>query len=574
MKGLNWRGVLQDWDLPLIIRYTLLTVAIAAVVATLTVFFNPAVERENARAVLTTLATAEASILAIVFSVTVVALQLVVTRYSARLTSLFIKEPLFRTTFALFVGAIAFNLFVVYLLPAQNNRLTNAAVGIAFALAAVSTLALYRFIRMMIQRSSPDDLMSVLVERELAPDEYLPASIAEFNESEVHPIRPLYRTIARAIELGEYQTAKQGIDGFQTVLTETFEYLENKHSKENAAQYASAVSTEVLTAYIPPILEQAYTHEQYDLISDAVDNVEAVALNGLERDFTDVTEDAAEGLGDAFDAAPLTWEGNRLRDPIKESLLNLTKATATHAEYPTFRAVSHHLDYQMTILLRRRADANVTDRLVGDYYSRDVVEIFEILVNRYGDDVQDQDINWISPTEDRKWTLPDEADPLRHVWREYVSFTQTVLRYRVSEDEYPFVEGAIDDGWKGLTKCAADAGIDGLATLSCITTIQLAYRVDQLENGRLGRWTHHLGVLRRDYDPAIVDRAFALLKSGEQPEGRNISVQTADQASTDTGEGFLERFLTTQQESTTFEEWLDHFENEVQERTESLQEKQ
>jgi hypothetical protein len=315
------------------------------VVATLTALLNPAVEIENIRALLTTLATAEASVLAIVFSVTVVALQLVVTRYSARLTSLFVKEPLFRTTFALFVSAITFNLLVVYLLPIQNSRLMNAVVGIAFALAAVSTFALYRFIRLMIQRSSPDDLISVLVERELAPDEYLPATVAAFNEIEVHPIRPLYRTIARAIELGEYQTAEQGIDGLRTVLTQTFEHLESEHSEEDAAQYASAVSTEVLTEYISPILEQAYTHEQYDLVSDAVDDVEAVALDGLDRGFTDIAEDAAEGLGDAFDAAPLTWEGNRLRGPVKESLLELTKATASDADYSTFRAVFHPLNF-------------------------------------------------------------------------------------------------------------------------------------------------------------------------------------------------------------------------------------
>jgi len=574
MSNRNWRGRLSAWAHSVVVRYTLLTLTAAGVVATLTALLNPAVETENIRALLTTLATAEASVLAIVFSVTVVALQLVVTRYSARLTSLFVKEPLFRTTFALFVGAIAFNLLVVYLLPVQNSRLMNAAVGIAFALAAVSTFALYRFIQLMIQRSSPDDLISVLVERELAPDEYLPATVTQFNDIEVHPIRPLYRTIARAIELGEYQTAEQGIDGLRTVLTRTFEYLESEHSEEDAAQYASAVSTEVLTEYVPPILEQAYTHEQYDLVSDAADDIEAVALDGLDRGLTDVTEDSAKGLGDAFDAAPLEWEGNRLRSPVKESLLELTKATASKGDYSTFIAVFHPLDYQLTLLLRRRPDSNVTYDLVGDYYSREMVEVFDALVDRYGPAVRDQDINWISPTEGRKWTLPDEAESLRHCWREYASFTETVLRYRVSEEEYPFVEGSIDDGWKRITQCAADAGIDDLATLCCMTTIQLAYRVDQLENGRLGMWTNNLGLLRRDYDPTIVDRAFAFLKAGEQPEGQNISVRTVDPTSTDADKGFIERFLSTEEEDTPFDEWLVEFESEVHERTEYLRERE
>jgi len=574
MTDWNWREWIPARAHSLIVRYLLLTLTAAGVLTTLTTLFNPAVETESIRALLTTLATAEASVLAIVFSVTVVALQLVVTRYSARLTSLFVKEPLFRTTFALFVGAIAFNLIVVYLLPIQNDRLMNGAVGIAFALAAVSTFALYQFIQLMIQRSSPDDLISVLVERELAPDEYLPATATEFNAIEVHPIRPLYRTISRAIELGEYQTAEQGIDGLRTVLTRMFEYLESEYSEEDAAQYASAVSTEVLIEYVPPILEQSYTHEQYDLLSDAVDDVEAVTLNGLERSFTDVTEDAAEALGDAFDGAPLTWEGNRLRIPVKESLLELTKATASDTDYSTFRAVFHPLNFQMKLLLRRRPDSNVTHHVVGDYYSREIVEIFEALVERYGPTVQDQDINWIFPTEGRKWTLPDEAEPLRHCWREYASFTETVLQYRVSEKEYPFVEGSIDDGWKRITQSAADAGIDDLATLCCMTTIQLAYRVDQLEDGRLGMWTNNLGLLRRDYDPSIVDKAFELLKAGEQPEGQNISVRTVDPTSTDADQGFIERILNTDDEDTTFEEWLLQFEKDVDGRTESLRERE
>ncbi len=574
MVDLDWRGLRQEYSHHPTVRYAAFTLATTAVCGALTAFLNPPTESENIRAVLTSLTTAEASVLAIVFSVTVVALQLVATRYSARLTSLFVKDPLFRTTFALFITAIAFNLLVVYLLPAQNSRLTNAAVGIAFALAAVSALALYRFIRMMIQRSSPDDLITVLVERVLAPDEYLPETVAEFREIEVHPIRPLYRTIARAIELGEYQTAEQGIDGLRTVLCRTFEYLESEHSEEDAAQYASAVSTEVLTENAPVILEQAYTHDQYDLVSNAIDDVEAIAFDGLNHDFTDVTEDAAEGLGDAFDAAPLSWEGNRLRNPVKESLLELTKATANNADYQTFLSVFHPLKFQMTLLLRRRPDSNVTHHLVGDYYSRDVVGIFEILVDRYGPAIQDQDINWISPTEGRKWTLPDEAESLRHFWREYASFTKTVLRYRVSEEEYPFVEGSIDEGWKRITKCAADGGIDDLATLCCITTIQLAYRVDQLEDGRLGMWTDNLGRLRLDYDPAIVDRAFELLKAGEQPEGQNISVQTVDSASIDTDEGFIERFLSTEEEDTAFEEWLVEFEKDVHERTGYLRERE
>ena len=331
-------------------------------------------------------------------------------------------------------------------------------------------------------------------------------------------------------------------------------------------------SSEILIEYVPPILEQAYTHEQYDFVSNTVDDVEEIALDGLDRGFPDVTEDAAEGLGDAFDAAPLTWEGNRLRGPVTETLVELTKVTASKADYTTFKSVFHQLDYQMTVLLRRRPDSNVTTQLVGDYYRRDSIDIFETLVDRYGPQVQDKEINWISPTEGRKWTLPDEAEPLRHFWRQYAKFTQTILRYRISEEEYPFADGSIKDGWRKATECAADAEVDGLATLCSITMIQLAYGVDQLGDGGLGLWANNLGQLRLDYDPAIVDRAFGFLKKGEKPEGANISVHIS--VSDDADNGFFARFFNQEGKKESFEEWVVDFEKQVHERTEYLQERQ
>jgi hypothetical protein len=568
MVNWDWKGLLTKWSQDLTVRYAALTLTTAVVFSTITACLNPTIQIENVRALLTTLAAAEASVLAIVFSVTVVALQLVVTRYSARLTSLFVKEPLFQTTFALFVGAIGLNLLTIYLLPTQSGRLVNAAVGITFGIAAVSTVALYRFIRLMIQRSSPDELISVLTERELAPTEYLPESVEDFKEIDVHPIRRLYTTISRAIELGEYQTAAQGIDGLRTVLIQTFEYLDTEYSEEEAAQYATDVSSEILIEYVPPILEQAYTHDQFDLVSNTVDDVEEIALDGLDRGFSDVTEDAAEGLGDAFDAAPLTWDGNRLRAPVTETLVELTKVTASESDYWTFRSVFRQLNLQMTVLLRRRPDSNVTDRLIGDYYRHDSIDIFEALVDRYGPEVLDQEINWISPTEGRTSTLPDAARPLRHFWRKYASFTQTVLRYRVSEEEYPFADGSIKEGWNLAAECAADAEVDELATLCCTTMIQLAYEVDQLGDGGLGLWANNLGLLRLDYDPAIVDRAFTLLKAGERPESGNISVHAP--MSDDADGGFFTRFFSSDKEEQSFDEWVVKFEEQVDERTEYL----
>lgn len=93
--GMDWDKSLQNRFSNPTSRYPLLTFVTAVIFAELAALFNPSPHIENIRALLTALALAEASILAIIFSVTAVALQLVVTRYPARLTSLFIKDALF-----------------------------------------------------------------------------------------------------------------------------------------------------------------------------------------------------------------------------------------------------------------------------------------------------------------------------------------------------------------------------------------------------------------------------------------------------------------------------------------------
>lgn len=569
----DWLPELR-WSESLFLRYGVLSLVLSVGLGILTAVVNPVVAIGNIRTLFTTLAIIEASILAIVFSVTVVALQLVVNRYSARLSSLFVGEPLFRVTFGLFIVAIMINLVATYLLPRQVTQGFNGLVGVAFGLAAVSIYALYQFIQMMIQRGSPDELITVLIERELKPENYLPETRGEFADLEIHPIRPLYQTISRAIELGEFQTGRQGITGIRTVLIGTIEYLVDKYSLEEAAEYAESVAEEVLTEYIPSIIEQIYNHEQYDLLSTVISDVEAVAASALEDGVTEVTIDAADGLQDAAIDAPMTVEGNRLREPIKESLLTMATDAAREADYSTFVSVFHSLNFPMQILIRRRPDANIIDYFIDRYFSHDFPGVFETLLGRYEQDIAENDINWLSPTDGKNWTLPEEAEPLRYMWKTYVKLSKSVLRYRLSEGEYPFSVASFRNGWRKMAQYAADSNIDGLATLFVISMIQITYHLDQLGDGGYGLWVTELGRIRREYDAKFVDRAFESLENGKRPEGHNISIQIKESEPVDKNSGVIDRFIQNEDNNPQFIEWLKDFEQDVLERTEELREKE
>lgn len=559
-----------DWSEALSLRYALLAVISAVGIGSITAVVNPEVSVNNVRALLTTLAIIEASILAIVFSVTVVALQLVVRRYSARLASTFVEEPMFQVTFVIFVAAIASNLLFVYLLPEQIGSLTNGAIGVAVSLVAVSMIALYQFIQIMIHRASPDELIAMLVEQKLTPEKYLPDTVTEFDAKKYHPFQPLYQTISSTIELGEFRSTEQGIEGIQKILTRTFDYLETEYSTDQAAEYASTVSGEVLTGYMPTILEQLFSKGQYELLKKAIESVEQIALDGLDRGFQDVVKKAAEGFGNTFDQAPLTSAGNRLHKSVKESLLTLTKATAANADHRTFDSVFRQLNRRLIVFLRRRPEIDLTERIVGIYYSKEVVEVFDALVERYASAVADEDVNWITPIDDDA-SLSQGAKSMRQFWRNYVKLSEAVLRYRISKETYPFAEGALPDGWRKITKRAADNGLDDLATLFCMSMIRMAYHIDQIESGRHIFWIRILGQLRADYDPEIVDTAFSRVKAGDRPDVGNISVQVSNTKVEEANESFIQRIL-NQQADSDFNGRVKEFHQEVKKRTEMIQE--
>ena len=121
-------------------------------------------------------------------------------------------------------------------------------------------------------------------------------------------------------------------------------------------------------------------------------------------------------------------------------------------------------------------------------------------------------------------------------------------------------------------KCAAESELDDLATLCCVSMIQLVYEVDQLGDGPVGLWSNNLAHLRLDYDSEIVDQAFVILQSGKQPVGANILIQTQSSISDDIDDGFFARFINSEEEQ-QFEEWLVDFQKQVNEGTEDLQER-
>jgi uncharacterized membrane protein len=118
---------------------------------------------ENTRLFLSALTGAQAGVLAIVFSVTVIGVQLIANKYSPRMISLFTEFPIFIFTFGLFIFSIAVDLGLLYTVPENHSHIHAAGIGAASGLGLTAAYALFIFVRTAITQSTPEGAVEAFV---------------------------------------------------------------------------------------------------------------------------------------------------------------------------------------------------------------------------------------------------------------------------------------------------------------------------------------------------------------------------------------------------------------------------
>jgi hypothetical protein len=438
-------------------------------------------------------------------------------------------------------------------------------------IAAVSIATLYRFIRTVITRSTPEGVITAIVERELDPQTYVPQYESERPSDREHPHLVLFSLTSEAIEENELETAEQGVDGFGSVLDKTLEYVNSEENRVDD-EVVDGIFKHVLEHYFPILMLGAADNHRTDLSSDLAEISQQVGERGLETKHQCLAKYSATGLADVFDELPHSFEVESFRQKLYDTLLELSLRSAEQADYKTFREIFRSLDHQLTVYLRRTPEIDYTQRVVSSHYLGSTKKILDPLLERYGNELDSSTLNWIRSETNDESEFPAAAKSLRYLWRRRTSFTQTVLQYRVTTGQYPFAEGSISDGWKELVEKSAEASVPGLATLFCTSMIRAAYAVWQIEGRLIGRWTNDLALIRRDVDVDIVDCAFELVIDGTRPRSGDISHYFGGRGQ-NSEQGLISRILGNgSQGPEDLESWAEQYHQEVIDKTKSLEE--
>lgn len=174
----------------------LATVLLPGVLFTIGVISGTGADPATTRVLLSTLAGAQASVIAIVFAVTALGVQLIASRYTPRLISLFSRAPTLRFTLVIFALSIGFDLCLLYFAAEVPVRLQTGLVYAAAGLAIAAIVALYEFVQVALQRGTPEGIMAAFTTT-LTPERYTHQveQMAQSGSTEVHPLHPLYSMI-------------------------------------------------------------------------------------------------------------------------------------------------------------------------------------------------------------------------------------------------------------------------------------------------------------------------------------------------------------------------------------------
>jgi hypothetical protein len=470
---------------------------------------EPATSAENLRLFLSALAGAQAGILAIVFSVTVIGIQLVATRYSPRMISLFTDSPIFLFTFSLFIFSITVDLALLFTVPSNPVRLHTAGVVAASGLGLTSAFVLFVFVRTAIRQSTPDGAIDAFVSG-MTSEKYLDrVKRSVENDSEAaHPMHPLYNLTMNALSGGEHVTAEKAVQEYGDLVQNTLRELEDQEvfSEENH-KVVQALFEPVFKEHLHDIALHAEEQEENQIVSDAVVWQYELGKKGLELSIDRIAQQAQFGLSYVIRDAPvetgsytannIAWKqiGQFLVDasekPEPRLARNIASSIETNITSRQLWKVSHiHLyRHSMMRLYKNMEDAQ------------------EALLDHYGEDVDEVEMEW------RFEHVPDGIPNREEVysvfqWKDtLLKTTGAFLKYAQEEGEYPITAGNFKDSWKQICVEASQSPAEDYAVTLCQALIEIAViERSQMDSGL--PWSSTIGRVKYIGDPEIVDKAF------------------------------------------------------------------
>lgn len=538
-------------------RCILAGILFAAVLLALPLNYNTS----QANRFLTALVTAQASIVAIVFSVSILGVQLVATRYSNRLVTLITSSIAFQRTLLVLGISIGIDLLLLLQLPVLSPRITIAGLAIVSGLALASGFTLVRFVETTLERSTPEGLLTAYTES-INPQTYrenVKASLE--NGGDLHPMHELHSVIMSGLSNGEWATAENGLHEFKNVSTQMIAGFAEQGQLHRSNHIAISYFREPIKEYLPRITAQALDDGETDIAQQTVRSIERIAQTGLDHYFPRILSPTASGLSRVIREAHSGQDGDSIRGQCLGVYSSLVVKAAKQPVPSDLRSLLSLYAAQFRSLLRRDREPYVYRHHLEEFYQRTISKAHRETVDQYDQFIAEGNIDWVSRAQPRNTEGIAPYDLLFTYRRYSMDVVGYILNYYNRNGEWPMDLSILRETWADLIVQAFGNGDYARAVTR--SYIDLAYVVCQMEEDGREDWVIKLDILQdRNPSQEYIDDAFRqAIEHGITPvfEAETQKVTTADE-----GKWFFNKIMNMPHEGMTeYERWVREFKQDV-----------
>ncbi|KAA9410976.1 DUF2254 domain-containing protein [Haloarcula hispanica] len=325
---------------------------------------------DNVRFLLTSIIATQASILAIVFSITILAVQLASNRYSPRIINQLLEDSYLKTILIIFGFSIGLDLALIYFQPSTSPiqtwylGLIYASIAIAFA----AGLHLWSFIRHILIQTTPEGVIDSLAGS--VDLEYCLDRLSEANQTERHPLNPFYAVVANSIQSDERMATNHAFRRYIETIEQLLEEIYEGETVDKNNKAVKNLLTQIFGEQMPDLLTRAAIENEKQLISEitacnrqlaetASINSDTVTVSNVYSGFVEILKDQSVSEHSDLTLTVITHSAGLIQNLVYQGeydyaseILNQLNQDLADISEDGFEHRNHHLIERLAVSLR------------------------------------------------------------------------------------------------------------------------------------------------------------------------------------------------------------------------------
>ncbi|QHS15765.1 DUF2254 domain-containing protein [haloarchaeon 3A1-DGR] len=413
---------------------------------------------ESPDQVLTTLATVQSAIFAIVFSVVILGVQLSTSRYSSRLADLFRSDQYYRVTVGIFGISIGLSVFTLVFRNSLNGYLLRFAVVLAAGFAVTSFIILFYFVDSVLDQTTPEGIIQ-RVDQELTPEKIIEqATLAGENNAEPDPFLIPNSIVRSAVDDMDLAAASLGLSTISRRVEELLTTV-STDDIEDDSPLGQSIQT-LCTKRLPNLTETAAEDEFIEAGSESIQTISSIGTAGIREELEVVSNDSLRGITRLIAELEFDPSSEKLRKESVDEACNIADTAAESGLWDTAGTGIRYVGFYSATSIMRRGASDRNQRAYTNLSISRIPSLFSELMENLPDEIETDAFQNRIIRRHGDYTSSSEVWALWCCYASMAETTSAYLRYELEHEE-PIVDWSmVSSGWSECVSTASESGFD------------------------------------------------------------------------------------------------------------------